>query len=87
MPNFASPEFWIAVMQIIAIDVVLSGDNAIVIALACRSLPPALRRRGIFWGVFGAMSLRVVLTLFAAMLMGLPWLKLVGGLLLLWIGV
>lgn len=87
MPDFTSPEFWIAVMQIIAIDVVLSGDNAIVIALACRSLPPELRRRGIFWGVFGAVSLRVVLTMFAAMLMGLPWLKLVGGLLLLWIGV
>ena len=87
MTEFSSPDFWIAVMQIVAIDVVLSGDNAIVIALACRSLPPELRRRGIFWGVFGAVGLRVVLTLFAAALLGLPFLKLVGGVLLLWIGV
>ena len=87
MPEFASPDFWIAVMQIIAIDLVLSGDNAIVIALACRGLPPDLRRRGIFWGVFGAVGLRVVLTIFAATLMGLPYLKLAGGVLLLWIGV
>lgn len=87
MPDFSSPDFWIAVLQIIAIDIVLSGDNAIVIALACRSLPPDLRRRGVFWGVFGAISLRVVLTIFAASVLGLPYLKLVGGLLLLWIGI
>ena len=87
MPDFTSADFWIAVMQIIAIDVVLSGDNAIVIALACRSLPPELRRRGIFWGVFGAVGLRLVLTIFAAALLDLPYLKVIGGLLLLWIGV
>lgn len=87
MVDFSSPDFWVAVLQIIAIDVVLSGDNAIVIALACRSLPPELRRRGVFWGVFGAVGLRVVLTVFAAALLGLPYLKLVGGVLLLWIGV
>ena len=85
--ELTSPAFWIAVAQIIAIDVVLSGDNAVVIALACRNLNPELRRKGIFWGVAGAVSLRVVLTTFAALVMGLPWLKLVGGLLLLWIGV
>lgn len=88
MPEiFASPEFWIAVLQIIAIDVVLSGDNAVVIALACRDLPPEQRRLGIIWGVGGAVGLRVVLTFFAVGLLGLPWLKIAGGLLLLWIGV
>jgi YjbE family integral membrane protein len=85
--DFASPEFWIAVVQIIAIDIVLSGDNAVVIALACRNLPAAQRRRGILWGVAGAVGLRVVLTAFAASLLGYPYLKLIGGLLLLWIGV
>lgn len=74
-------------MQIIAIDIVLSGDNAVVIALACRNLPPAQRKLGIFWGVVGAVGLRVVLTAFAAGLLGLPYLKLVGGTLLLWIGI
>lgn len=85
--DFTSTAFWIAVGQIILIDLVLSGDNAVVIALACRNLPPELRRRGIFWGVLGAVVLRVTLTLFAAYVLDQPWLKLVGGLLLLWIGV
>lgn len=85
--DFATAEFWIAVAQIIAIDIVLSGDNAVVIALACRNLPAAQRRRGILWGVAGAVGLRVVLTAFAASLLGYPYLKLIGGLLLLWIGV
>jgi YjbE family integral membrane protein len=66
---------------------VLSGDNAVVIALACRNLSPEQRRIGIFWGVAGAVSLRVVLTVFAALVMNLPWLKLVGGLLLVWIAI
>lgn len=79
--------FWMALFQIVAIDIVLSGDNAVVIALACRNLNPEQRRKGIVWGVAGAVILRVVLTAFAALVMGLPWLKLVGGLLLLWIGV
>jgi YjbE family integral membrane protein len=81
--DFATAEFWIAVAQIIAIDIVLSGDNAVVIALACRNLPAAQRRRGILWGVAGAVGLRVVLTAFAASLLGYPYLKLIGGLLLL----
>jgi YjbE family integral membrane protein len=85
--EFASPEFWIAVVQIIFIDIVLSGDNAVVIALACRNLPDAQRRRGLLWGVVGAVGLRVVLTAFAASLLGYPYLKLIGGLLLLWIAV
>jgi YjbE family integral membrane protein len=84
--EFASPEFWIAVVQIIFIDIVLSGDNAVVIALACRNLPAAQRRKGLLWGVIGAVGLRVALTAFAASLLGYPYLKLIGGLLLLWIG-
>jgi len=85
--DLTSTAFWIAVGQIILIDIVLSGDNAVVIALACRNLSPEQRRTGIFWGVAGAVSLRVVLTVFAALVMNLPWLKLVGGLLLVWIAV
>ena len=85
--DLTSSLFWIAVGQIILIDIVLSGDNAVVIALACRNLTPEQRKTGIFWGVAGAISLRVVLTVFAAMVMGLPWLKLVGGVLLIWIAV
>jgi YjbE family integral membrane protein len=87
MLETSSPDFWVAVLQIIAIDVVLSGDNAVVIALACRNLPPTQRRLGILWGVFGAVSLRIVLTAFAAALLGYPYLKLIGGVLLFWIGI
>jgi len=85
--DFTSVVFWVAVGQIILIDVVLSGDNAVVIALACRNLSPERRRTGIFWGVAGAVCLRVVLTVFAALVMNLPWLKFVGGLLLVWIAI
>ena len=79
--------FWIAVLQIIAIDILLGGDNAVVIALACRKLPEAQRKKGIFWGVAGAIGLRVVLIFFALQLLDIPWLKIVGALLLLWIGI
>jgi YjbE family integral membrane protein len=85
--EFGSPAFWIAVVQIIFIDIVLSGDNAVVIALACRNLAEDQRRKGILWGVVGAVGLRVILTAFAASLLGYPYLKLIGGALLLWIGV
>ncbi|HLP82158.1 MAG TPA: TerC family protein, partial [Nitrosomonas sp.] len=57
---FEDPEFWFAVLKIIAIDIVLGGDNAVVIALACRRLPEQQRKLGIFWGVFGAIMLRIV---------------------------
>lgn len=87
MPDLASPEFWVAVLQIIAIDILLGGDNAVVIALACRKLPEAQRNKGIFWGVIGAIGLRVVLIFFALKLLAVPFLKIVGGLLLFWIGV
>lgn len=78
---------WVAVGQIILIDILLGGDNAIVIALACRNLPPKLRKRGILFGTFGAIAIRVVLIAFAVTLLQVPYLKLVGGALLLWIGI
>lgn len=82
-----SPQFWVDVFKIIMIDLLLSGDNAVVIALACRNLPEAQRKKGIMYGVGGAIGLRVVLTFFAVSLLSLPYLKLVGALLLLWIGI
>lgn len=85
--DVTSPQFWLAVLQIIAIDIVLGGDNAVVIALACRRLPEKQRNLGIFWGVFGAIALRVVLIFFALSLLAIPFLKLIGALLLLWIGI
>jgi len=80
-------QFWLAVPQIIAIDILLGGDNAVVIALACRKLPLHQRKKGIAWGVVGAIGLRIVLIFFALQLLALPYLKVVGALLLLWIGV
>ena len=78
---------WGAVAQIIMIDILLGGDNAVVIALACRNLPPKQRRQGIFWGVLGAIALRVVLITCAVFLLQLPLLKAVAGCLLIYIGV
>lgn len=77
----------IAILQIIAIDIVLGGDNAIIIALACRNLPPRQKRLGVLWGTAGAIILRCILVFFATTLLTIPGLKLIGGLLLLWIGV
>ncbi|SCK62001.1 integral membrane protein, YjbE family [Variovorax sp. HW608] len=87
MEQFLTPEFWVAVGQIIMIDILLGGDNAVVIALACRRLPPAQRTKGIIWGTAGAIVLRVVLIFFALTLLAIPFLKLAGALLLVWIGV
>jgi YjbE family integral membrane protein len=87
MEMFQSPDFWIAVGQIIMIDILLGGDNAVVIALACRSLPPQQRTKGIIWGTAGAIVLRVILIFFALQLLAIPYLKLVGAVLLVWIGV
>ena len=87
MDSFLTPDFWIAVGQIIMIDILLGGDNAVVIALACRKLPPAQRTQGILWGTAGAILLRVVLIFFALTLLAIPFLKLAGAVLLLWIGV
>jgi YjbE family integral membrane protein len=85
--EFGTPQFWLAGLEIIVVNILLSGDNAVVIALACRNLRPKQRRMGIFWGVIGAVLLRIVLTFFAVRLLQLPWLQLVGAALLLWIGV
>ena len=78
---------WGAIGQIIIIDILLGGDNAVIIALACRNLPPRHRRQGIFWGAAGAIILRVILITIAVWLLDIPFLKLVGGVLLLWIGI
>lgn len=87
MEEFLTAQFWLAVGQIIMIDILLGGDNAVVIALACRQLPPKLRTKGILWGTAGAIVLRVILIAFALTLLQVPFLKLVGAALLLWIGV
>ncbi|MEY4481039.1 MAG: hypothetical protein RIQ84_201 [Pseudomonadota bacterium] len=77
---------WAVIAQIIMIDILLGGDNAVVIALACRNLHPNQRRKGIMWGTAGAIILRIVLVAFAVTLLQIPFLKFTGGLLLLWIG-
>ena len=87
MDMFNSIEFWVAVGQIIMIDILLGGDNAVVIALACRRLSPRQRMQGILWGTAGAIVLRVLLIFFALQLLAIPLLKIGGALLLLWIGV
>ena len=87
MEELLTAHFWLAVGQIIMIDILLGGDNAVVIALACRQLPKDLRLKGILWGTAGAIVLRVVLIAFAVTLLAVPYLKLVGAALLLWIGV
>ena len=87
MSALMTPEFWVALFQIILINIVLSGDNAVVIALACRSLPPRQQKSAIVFGSVGAVVLRVVLTFFAVLLLAQPYLKLIGAVLLLWIGI
>jgi YjbE family integral membrane protein len=79
--------FWLALLQIIWVNILLSGDNAVVIALAARSLPPAQQKKAIVIGSAAAIIMRIVLTLVAAKLLLLPWLKLIGALLLVYIGV
>jgi len=78
---------WVAIGEIIMIDVLLGGDNALLIALACRNLPAHQRRLGILWGTAGAIVLRVILISVAVALLDIPLLKLIGGLMLLWIGI
>src|SRR5690606_13734230 len=87
MLEFFQTLSWVAVFQIIMIDILLVGDNAVVIALACRNLEPRQRMQGILWGTAGAIILRVALIAFALTLLSVPFLKIVGALLLLWIGV
>lgn len=87
MAEFLSTLHWGALFQIVMIDILLGGDNAVVIALACRKLDPRQRMRGILWGTAGAIIMRVVLIFFALQLLNIPFLKVVGGALLLWIGI
>jgi len=87
LESVADFAFWKALGAIIWVNLLLSGDNAVVIALAARSLPPRQQGTAVFWGSAAAIVMRVLLTIFAVALLQLPWLKLVGGLLLLWIGV
>src|SRR3954468_941448 len=87
MSELGSQVFWLGLAKIIGVNIILSGDNAVVIALAARSLPPKQQKLAIFWGAGAAIVLRIVLTLFAVALLALPWLKLVGSVLLFWIGI
>jgi YjbE family integral membrane protein len=85
--DLGTPQFWLAALEIVVINILLSGDNAVVIALACRNLPDRERRWGVFWGAIGAIVLRIILTFFAVSLLKLSYLKIIGGLLLVWIGI
>lgn len=87
MGELMSAQFWGGLMAIIGVNIVLSGDNAVVIALAARSLPPKQQKAAIFWGSGAAIVMRIVLTIVAVELLRLPYLKLVGAALLLWIAV
>jgi YjbE family integral membrane protein len=87
MEEIATQVFWIGLAKIIGVNVILSGDNAVVIALAARSLPPKQQTKAIIWGAGAAVILRILLTIFAVALLALPWLKIIGSLLLFWIGI
>ncbi|BBB89719.1 MAG TPA: TerC family protein [Methylomusa anaerophila] len=80
-------DLFVSLISIVTVNLLLSGDNALVIALASRSLPPAQQQRAVFWGGAGAVVLRVVLTLLAIILLNIPYLQLIGGFALLWIAV
>lgn len=87
--NFAfdQPAFWVSLLQIIWIDLLLSGDNAVVIALACRKLPAEQRKMGILLGAGAAVGLRIIFAFFITFLLGVPFLKIAGGVLLFWIAI
>src|SRR5258705_4548855 len=87
LEEFMTQAFWLGLAKIIGVNIILSGDNAVVIALAARSLPRKHQKQAIFWGAGAAIVLRIILTLFAVALLALPWLKLVGSVLLFWIGI
>jgi YjbE family integral membrane protein len=86
MEFLQSADFWIGLVKIVWINIILSGDNAVVIALAARSLPPRQQKMAILWGSAAAVVLRIALTIVAVRLLALPYLQVAGGLLLLWIG-
>ena len=79
-------DFWIGLVKIIWINIILSGDNAVVIALAARSLPPEQQKKAVMFGSGAAVVLRIALTVVAAKLLELSFLQVIGGVLLLWIG-
>ena len=83
--SFGDTAFWVALMQIIGVNIVLSGDNAVVIALAARSLPPKQQKAAVMWGSGAAVIMRIVLTIIAVEMLKWPYLKLIGAVLLLWI--
>ena len=87
MDVFATSFFWVTLGQIMMINIMLSGDNAVVIAMASRALPARQQKQAILFGSFGAIVLRVILTFFAVLLLALPWLKLIGAALLGYIGI
>lgn len=87
MEMLQTTEFWVALAQIMGINIVLSGDNAVVIALASRNLPPNLQKKAIFWGGAGAIIMRIVLTIVAVEMLAMPYLKIAGAFLLLWVAV
>ena len=87
MLEFFQTLSWAAVFQIIMIDILLGGDNAVVIALACRNLPEKQRLKGVLWGTAGAIILRVILIAFALTLLAIPYLKIIGALLLAWVAI
>lgn len=84
---FDQPTFWVSLLQIIWIDLLLSGDNAVVIALACRKLPAEQRKMGILLGAGAAVGLRIIFAFFITFLLGVPFLKIAGGVLLFWIAI
>src|SRR5689334_21795733 len=87
LEEIVTQAFWLGLLKIIGVNIILSGDNAVVIALAARSLPAKQQKQAVIWGSLAAIVLRVVITIFAVALLQLPWLKLIGSLLLFWIGV
>jgi YjbE family integral membrane protein len=87
LEELATQLFWINLLKIIGVNIILSGDNAVVIALAARSLPAKQQKAAVLWGSGAAVVMRIILTIFAVALLTLPWLKLVGSLLLFWIGI
>src|SRR2546423_3303936 len=87
LADLATQAFWLGLLKIIGVNIILSGDNAVVIALAARSLPAKQQKLAVLWGAGAAVILRIVLTIFAVALLTLPWLKIIGSLLLFWIGI
>lgn len=86
MDMLSQSAFWLGLAKIIWVNILLSGDNAVVIALAARSLQPSQQKQAVIWGSVAAIVMRVVLTIFAVQMLQWPWLKLVGAVLLLWVG-